>query len=171
MIGEKGFRPGDLIITNYGTYGHYSVVSDKKCHLGRWMLISATARTNTVKEEPYSDVVCGRPTRLAQHQPMLPVSEVLHRARSQIGKWDYRLWTQNCEHFANWAAGLERSSPQVKSAIIGAATFAGSTAMIVKKPNLTLLLGVGIVGGLVGLSAAQRSAGKQVLRCGKGAVI
>jgi hypothetical protein len=40
--------------------------------------------------------------------------EIVRRARSRIGENDYRLLTNNCEHFCNWCLyGVNRSA-QVK---------------------------------------------------------
>ncbi|KAL7069947.1 hypothetical protein ACQ4LE_010797 [Meloidogyne hapla] len=39
--------------------------------------------------------------------------EVAERARKELGKRDYRLWTWNCEHFATWCKFGKSKSPQV----------------------------------------------------------
>jgi Lecithin retinol acyltransferase len=40
--------------------------------------------------------------------------EIVRRARSRLGESDYRLLTNNCEHFCNWClSGVSRSA-QVK---------------------------------------------------------
>ncbi len=102
---KNKFKPGQLITTDFGTYMHYSIVSDAWCDQGELMLISATAKTNTVTEEPYDDLVRGRSTQLASSQSSRPVDEILSKARSQIGKWEYRLINGNCEDFVYWRLG------------------------------------------------------------------
>ncbi|CAK5111192.1 unnamed protein product [Meloidogyne enterolobii] len=42
-------------------------------------------------------------------------NEVVERARKELGKREYRLWTWNCEHFATWCKFGEAKSPQIKS--------------------------------------------------------
>jgi len=76
MTFENTLRPGELIMTSLGNYEHKSIVSDRKCPLGKPMLISATARTGTVMEEPYDTVVMGRKTGYAQQQSDLPAHVV-----------------------------------------------------------------------------------------------
>jgi len=152
---EGALRPGDLIMTSMGTYEHKSVVSDRRCPLGKPMLISATARTGTVREEPYDAVVMGRKTGYAQQQPNLPSHQVLEKARSQIGIWRYHLLTHNCEAFANWAGGLKVTSRQVNSTLSGAAISVCATKMICNNPRPAKLMLMALVGGTIGLASAQ----------------
>lgn len=44
----------------------------------------------------------GHPVQIVAHErsPYLP-EEIVRRARSRIGENDYRLLTNNCEHFCN----------------------------------------------------------------------
>jgi hypothetical protein len=53
----------------------------------------------------------GRPMQIVEH-PYSPYSpaEIVRRARSRVGENDYRLLTNNCEHFCNWClSGLSHS--------------------------------------------------------------
>ncbi|SOH92720.1 Lecithin retinol acyltransferase [Monaibacterium marinum] len=109
----------------------------------------------TVTEEPYHNVVRGRPTCLAPQQSSLPTNTILKRARSKLGKWQYQLLSANCEHFTNWATGLNVSSRQVKSTLSGAAIAGVATAVFVKEPSFKMLLTMTVIGGLTGLAAAQ----------------
>jgi hypothetical protein len=53
-------QAGDVVVTTFGMDQHWSLVSDKFCSLGKNMLISATKRTGTVREEPWDDVTQGK---------------------------------------------------------------------------------------------------------------
>ena len=152
---EEGLRPGEVIETSVGVYSHVSVVSDCRCVRGKPMLISATSRTGTVMEEPYDIVVAGRPTNYAPQQSTLPSHEILERARSQIGKWRYQMLHQNCEHFANWAAGLELGSRQVRGALLGAGVAATAVVVRSKKPNWQTCTFAALIGGVIGLASTQ----------------
>ena len=152
---EDTLRPGDLIVTSMGSYEHYSIVSDRKCSLGKLMLISARAETGTVREEPYDDVVRGKKTGLVRGQPELPAYVILANARSRIGTWRYNYMTQNCETFANWACGLKPTSRQVGGVMSGIAVSVCATKMIAKNPSPAAYLVVACIGGLIGLSATQ----------------
>ncbi len=155
MTFEDTLRPGELILTSMGNYEHKSVVSDRRCHLGKLMLISATARTGTVMEEPYDTVVMGRKTGYAQQQSDLPAHVVLEKARSQIGKWQYQVLTQNCEGFANWAGGLKVTSRQVNGVLLGAAISVCATKMIAKNLSPITVGFMVLVGGTIGLASTQ----------------
>lgn len=152
---ENTLRPGELILTSMGNYEHKSIVSDQRCAAGKLMLISATKRTGTVMEEPYDTVVMGRKTGYAQQQSDLPSCVVLENARSQIGKWQYQVLTQNCEAFVNWASGLKVTSRQVNGALLGAAIPVIVTRMIAKKPSLPTFAFIALVGGAIGLASTQ----------------
>ncbi|WP_120632621.1 lecithin retinol acyltransferase family protein [Ruegeria sp. EL01] len=152
---EDTLRPGDLIVTSMRSYEHYSIVSDRRCPLGKLMLISARAETRTVGEECYDDVVRGRRTGLARSQSELPAYVILENARSQIGKWRYNYLIRNCEAFANWACGLKPTSRQVGGVVSGIVISLGATKLIAKNPSLSACLAMACVGGLIGLTATQ----------------
>lgn len=144
-------KPGDFIVSTFSTYQHWSIVSDKLCSEGKLMLISATKRTGTVKEEPWDRVVNGQPTKVVADTPILSPENILQRARSQIGVWKYSVTSKNCEHFVNWAGNEKISSKQVFYTITGATTLAAIYALVEKNPKLFwVLLAVG-VGGFLGL--------------------
>jgi len=46
-----------------------------------------------------------------QGRSLYSPEEIVRRARSRIGEDDYRLLTNNCEHFCNWCLhGVSRSA-------------------------------------------------------------
>jgi hypothetical protein len=76
---------------------------------------SGTWQCGPVEEVSLSRFVKGRPVRTVDH-PELRYSpdEIVHRARSRLGENDYRLFTNNCEHFCNWCLSGVSRSPQVE---------------------------------------------------------
>ena len=48
------------------------------------------------------------------HSPL----EIVRRARSRIGENDYRLLTNNCEHFCNWCLNGVSHSAQVERPLV-----------------------------------------------------
>lgn len=101
----QNIKAGDIVVSNFSVYQHWSLVSDSLCGKGLPMLISATKRTGTVQEESWDIVTQGKHTYPAEISYDRPVSEVLEHARTQIGKWKYSVTDYNCEHFAKWATG------------------------------------------------------------------
>lgn len=54
----------------------------------------------------------------------LPPEETVDRAKSQLGRVNYDLAWNNCEHFATWAKTGRKKSNQVLRAVVGAASAA-----------------------------------------------
>jgi hypothetical protein len=68
-----------------------------------------------VEEIPLSRFAGGRPVRIVDHlEPHYSPEEVVRRARSRVGESDYRLLTNNCEHFCNWCLSGDSRSDQVE---------------------------------------------------------
>lgn len=137
---ELEVKPGDVVVTDFGVYQHWSIVTDKLCELGLPMLISATKRNHTVKEEPWNVVTQGRDTYVVEMDFSKPVSDVLRDARSRIEAWPYSVTTGNCEHFVKWAANLEIKSTQVVAAAAGAIAGVVLVGIFAKKPNIIKFL-------------------------------
>src|SRR5258708_17919569 len=68
-----------------------------------------------VEEVSLSRFAIGHAVRIVEH-PKSPYSpeEIVLRARSRLGENDYRLLTNNCEHFCNWCVRGVSHSAQVQ---------------------------------------------------------
>lgn len=143
------FNPGDIISLNCITYNHYAVISDRMGPDFKPMLISASSRTGTVREEVWSNVIANEKIKRHPRPHFIEPNLVLANARSQIGRWTYHLANRNCEHFVNWCSGLGLKSRQVKwGASLGvAATLA---TFFLTEDKRALKTGAGL---LVGTSA------------------
>jgi hypothetical protein len=87
------------VYVGHGRVVHYSGLS------GFW-------QCGPVEEVSLFQFVGGRPVRIVPH-PESPFSpeEIVRRARSRLGENDYRLLSNNCEHFCNWSlSGISRSA-------------------------------------------------------------
>ncbi len=147
-------QPGHIVVTDFGVYQHWSLVSDRIGSDGKLMLISATRRLGTVAEELWDTVTQGRRTYVVEADIKDPLPIVLQRARDKIGEWKYELNFNNCEHFAKWAGGLEVSSTQVKAGVTGAVVGAAAVALLSEDPKLIkFLTGAFLVGGVAVMAA------------------
>ena len=90
------------VYVGHGRVVHYSGLS------GFW-------QCGPVEEVPLSQFAVGRPVHIVDHDrsPYSP-EEIVRRARSRIGENDYRLLTNNCEHFCNWCLRGVSHSAQVE---------------------------------------------------------
>lgn len=152
---------GDVVVTTFGMYQHWSLVSDRFCSLGKNMLISATKRTGTVREEPWDDVTQGKHTYIAVTHSEKPTLQILSDARSQIGNWVYSVTDNNCEHFAKWSSGLKVSSSQVKAGIGGAAIGAIAVAALADNPKTTKIIGGAVLLAGIVLMASKATEKKK----------
>jgi hypothetical protein len=77
--------------------------------------LSALVPRGPVKEVTLRHFALGHPVRVIDHT-RLPYSpdDIARRARSRLGEDDYRLLTNNCEHFCNWCLSGVSRSPQVE---------------------------------------------------------
>ncbi|MCD9544298.1 hypothetical protein GLP24_05500 [Photobacterium carnosum] len=137
----QNLNAGDIVVSNFGVYQHWSLVSDSLCKKGLPMLISATKRNGTVQEESWDVVTQGKYTYPAKVTYDRPVPEVLEFARSQIGEWKYSLTDRNCEHFAKWATGLKMSSTQVVAGATGAVLGVSLVGLCSENPKFANFLG------------------------------
>jgi hypothetical protein len=142
-------QAGDVVVTQFGIYQHWSLVSDRLCSLGKNMLISATKRTGTVQEESWDDVTQGKHTYVAVSNTEKSISQILSDARSQIGNWAYSLTDNNCEHFVKWSSGLKVSSSQVKAGAGGLVLGGIAVAALAENPKAMKIVGGAVLlGGL-----------------------
>lgn len=148
-------KPGDIVATDFGLYEHWSIVTDKICDQGKYMLISATKRNGTVREEPWDTVTQGKKTIISDALPIGTVEEMLQKARTQIDIWKYAVTGNNCEHFIKWASGVKVSSTQVVSGVTLGTAGAGLVAVCSENPTALKLLGGFVLGLGIGVAAAK----------------
>jgi hypothetical protein len=148
-------QAGDVVVTQFGLYQHWSLVSDRFCSLGKNMLISATKRTGTVQEESWDDVTQGKRTSVIVLNSEKSTYQKLSDARSQIGKWAYSVTENNCEHFVKWSSGLKVSSTQVKAGVGGALVGGVAVAALAENPKMIKILGGAVLLAGIAIMAAK----------------
>lgn len=156
--------PGDILVSDFSfgpiDYQHWSLVSDRRCEQGIYMLISATERTGTVCEEPAHEVIQCANTYKALHKSLWPIPKSIELARSHIGKWDYSVTERNCQHFINLVTGLGLRSSQVYAGITSGLIGGVGTALLKKDASWFEILSVtvaSIASGVVASKALQHN--------------
>jgi Lecithin retinol acyltransferase len=72
-----------------------------------------------VEEVSLSGFSAGREVRSVDHpKSVFSPEETVRRARSRLGENDYRLLTNNCEHFCNWCLNGVSHSAQVERPLV-----------------------------------------------------
>jgi hypothetical protein len=91
--------------THHGIYVGRSRVAHYSGFSGFW-------QCGPVEEVSLSQFSLAHPVRVVGHEPALySPQEIVRRARSRVGENDYRLLTNNCEHYCNWCvSGVSRSA-------------------------------------------------------------
>lgn len=151
--------PGDVLVTDFkfgpAPYQHWSLVSNMRCINGFYMLISASERTGTVREEAIETVIQGANTYKAGLKLLLPIEEVISNARELIDNWKYSVSSRNCQHFINLVAGLGLTSGQVKAGATLGVAGGVVTALLSDKPSWFKILGVAVAGAAIGVAASK----------------
>ena len=89
------------VYVGHGRVVHYSGLS------GAW-------QCGPVEEVSLLRFANGHEVRIVDHHdPAYSPEEIVRRARSRLGENDYRLLTNNCEHFCNWCCCGVSLSAQV----------------------------------------------------------
>jgi hypothetical protein len=72
-----------------------------------------------VEEVSLARFSAGREMRIVVHPTSaFSQEEIVRRARSRLGENDYRLLTNNCEHFCNWCSTGISHSRQVERPLV-----------------------------------------------------
>ena len=94
--------------THHGMY----VSHDRVVHYSG---LSSFWQRAPVEEVSLSRFAGGHSVQIVDHdRPPYSSQEIVRRARSRIGENDYRLFTNNCEHFCNWCFYGVSHSAQVE---------------------------------------------------------
>jgi len=134
-------------VVSLGLYHHHGIATSDGfvVHFGRGIFDIQ----NAVVEEVALDVFCqDKPIRLVDSTASFSSDEIVTRARSRIGKRDYDLFENNCEHFANWCRSGQNESHQVNVS----ETFVRQSAAVCTKPLI----------GKLALSTVSKSASTRV---------
>jgi hypothetical protein len=108
---------GAHVITPWFGFWHHGV------YVGDGNVVHYGALIHDVIRKPVEEVSVekfaqGRPVFVVEHaERTLHVEEIVNRVRSRLGENRYRLLTNNCEHFCEWALHGEARSFQVDVAL------------------------------------------------------
>jgi Lecithin retinol acyltransferase len=104
-------RLGAHLTTSRRGYTHHGV------YVGRGRVVhysglSGFWQCGPVEEVSLARFANGRSVEIVDHsESQYAPEEIVRRARSRLGENDYRLLTNNCEHFCNWClSGVSRSA-------------------------------------------------------------
>jgi len=108
---------GAHVVTPRFGFSHHGI------HVGNGKVVHYGALIYDLIRKPVEEVSLEsfaqkRPVFVVDHdETTLRAEEVIRRARSRLGEGSYRLLTNNCEHFCEWALHGEARSFQVDFAL------------------------------------------------------
>src|ERR1700688_4485816 len=109
---------GAHLTTSRRGYVHHGVYAgrDRVVHYSG---LSGFWQCGPVEEVSLSRFAGGREVRIVDHpRSRYAPEEIVRRARSRLGENDYRLLTNNCEHFCNWCLNGVSHSAQVERPLV-----------------------------------------------------
>ena len=97
-----------------------------------------------IEETSLHDFCAGGDAKVVSRPGLVfSADEVVKRARSRVGKTGYSIFSNNCEHFANWCLKGEKSSSQVWTGV------ASAVALLPVVAGVLIFVGSGGRKGLV----------------------
>jgi hypothetical protein len=92
-------------------YSHHGVYAGQG-RVVHYAGLSTLWQCGPVEEVSLARFANGRPLKIVDHpEARYSPDEIVRRARSRLGENDYRLLSNNCEHFCNWClSGVSRSA-------------------------------------------------------------
>lgn len=107
---EQEPAPGAHLATSRFGYTHHGIYIGGG-NVVHYAGLCRFSNSGAVEEVALSEFTLGHPVRVVDHsESFYSTEDIVRRARSRVGEKDYRLMTNNCEHFCNWCiCGLSRS--------------------------------------------------------------
>jgi hypothetical protein len=109
---------GAHLTTSRRGYTHHGVyVGDGR--VVHYSGLSSLWQCGPVEEVSLLRFCAGREVQILVHPgTAFSAEEIVRRARSRLGENDYRLLTNNCEHFCNWCLNGVSHSAQVERPLV-----------------------------------------------------
>lgn len=103
---------GAHLVSPRGFYLHHGIyLGDEK--VAHYSGFSGALRSGPIEVVDLEHFAHGKPVWIAQQPYEYSNDEVVRRARSRLGENQYRILSNNCEHFCNWCISGKHYSAQV----------------------------------------------------------
>ncbi|WP_330114477.1 lecithin retinol acyltransferase family protein [Pseudomonas sp. JS3066] len=114
--GASSLPVGSHLISPRTLYAHHGI------YLGGGNVVHYSGFASSIKPGPVevTDLECfanGHDVWIVQEQCRYSSDEIASRARSRVGESQYRLLSNNCEHFCNWCISGESYSSQINACL------------------------------------------------------
>ena len=113
LVAESELPTGSHIVTRRHGYTHHGIYAGAG-RVVHYAGLSRGLRRGPVEENSLTAFAAGHPMSVVSGvRPKFEGAEVTRRARSRIGEDNYRLLTNNCEHFCEWCLQGQHRSYQI----------------------------------------------------------
>ncbi|WP_392890219.1 lecithin retinol acyltransferase family protein [Pseudomonas migulae] len=111
---ENNFAVGAHLISPRSFYMHHGI------HLGGGKIahysgFSSSFRAGPIEITDLESFANGKPVWACQESREYSAAEIVRRARSRVGESQYRVLSNNCEHFCSWCINGESYSAQINA--------------------------------------------------------
>lgn len=113
LLSAEHLAPASHLITPRRLYTHHGLYLGQGRVIHYAGFVRGPARRRIV-EESLQEFAQGRGVFVLPEARCFATDEVIARARSRLGEHDYRILSNNCEHFCAWALRGESRSTQVE---------------------------------------------------------
>jgi hypothetical protein len=160
MFPNNSILPGDHIRVSRGTYYHHGI------YVGDLQVVHFTGAARrlqdaTIRLDTLHAFAAGGSVQVVKYARCYNAESVVQLALSRLGENGYRVFANNCEHFARWCKTGEHRSAQAQTAAAsaagvggGAAAAAGALGLVSAGGAVAGLSGAGMMSGLASVGAA-----------------
>jgi hypothetical protein len=107
-----GLAAGSHLVSPRKFYAHHGIyLGDGK--VAHYSGLSASLHAGPIEVTDLDRFGNGRPIWVHQEQYAFPSEEIIVRALSRVGESQYKILSNNCEHFCNWCINGNSYSAQV----------------------------------------------------------
>jgi hypothetical protein len=145
---QTEFELGAHLVTQRAGYGHHGIYAGNG-NVIHYAGLCTSLHRGPIEEVSLERFAAGHQVFVARdRQARYAGTEAVERARSRLGENDYRLLTNNCEHFCTWCVCGKGRSEQVRACVVHPAAAARA-----------------VMGMCRALIAARRAARLQCAQC------
>lgn len=144
--------PGAHIKYSCGTYFHHGIYCGNfsyknKLYENVVIHFQSKHKGGIIKGISYEKFAKGQKICVVKNQAVscYPPNEVVHRAISKLNDSGYNLFSNNCEHFANWCKTGENSSEQINTKVKWVGGTVAVASLVILPELIVIGIGVGAV--------------------------
>jgi hypothetical protein len=106
--------PGSHLVSPRNFYMHHGIYLGGK-HVAHYSGYSRSYKPGPIEVTDLESFANGKPVWMYQRQCEYSNDEIVNRARSRVGENQYKILSNNCEHFCSWCIKGKSHSAQINA--------------------------------------------------------